>query len=727
MSICKIPFTLVLVISMILTCRISTAEISIEPYGYFYSLESSDTLETTLSLNNLNQDEASFKISYRLIDYQLSDDERRGPQRDSPGDTLRQVQVPYYNTVGMAYDPQNNWIWGLAWTDRRLYALNLANDQIVVNVAVNQSILGMFYLNGVLYCGGYNNNPNIIFRYDLQGRALDNLRCPYNLTWTDIGGDDRYIYCITYPNGNGRGIVHVLDMQNNLQEVGAIDCSQWIGEEGWGIEIIPAHSHGWLWLSDRPNMYQFSVDDEWNADLIQTFRTVNTGHTGLAHDGVNLWRGTYDGATRIWYVIDDGVPENLEFNFNPASGIIAAGEEAVIEVGIISEECEAGVYNGLFCLKIDENPRQPNEGELTIEVGAVVSIDLETASIAGTVIDPAIRQPIENALVSLDHYLCLRCTNEEGMYDFIDLPLGEYILTFTATDYLPHTEPINVERAGEVELNVAMLHATCTPNVEELFMQLEPGGETDMDFSIANNGNGPLAYRVERRLLGEANAAPWELRRNYAVGNLLNDDRIEGVAFDGDNFFVSGAAGQNPNTIYVVNREGERVRQFIQPGESNYGMKDLEWDGELLWGSGEQRVFGFDREGQVQIQFQGPFNPNQAIAFDPVNNLLWVCATTNNIVGYDRQGQALGRVLNRRGMRIYGLAYWQDDPQGYPLYILHSPAQNELWVHKMRVDNGDTLRVRQLPVVGSPGGAFITNTFDVYSWVFMSISNIPRG
>ncbi len=334
--------------------------------------------------------------------------------------------------------------------------------------------------------------------------------------------------------------------------------------------------------------------------------------------------------------------------------------------------------------------------------------------------------PIESTMVRTKQGF-VAFTDENGYWRIADA-LAEVRFDITAhkdgyndstyTDTLVHEN-------DSIRIDWELLHPEFTPSTMSLSYRLDEGRQVQLPFSVYNGGNGPLYWSAEKRLLGDANAAPWELRRSYWVGDTLGDDRIEGVAFDGECFYLSGANGDQPNTIYVVDREGNQVNQFVQPGESQYGMKDLEWDGELLWGSGEQRVFGFDREGNVQVEFNGPFNPNQAIAYDPQNGILWVCAMTNNIVAYDRQGNALGRTLNRRGLRLYGLAYWTEDPDGYQLYLYNSPAQNVLCVHKMNVETGDTLLVRQLPTRGSPGGSYITNTFDVYSWVMITIINVP--
>jgi len=344
----------------------------------------------------------------------------------------------------------------------------------------------------------------------------------------------------------------------------------------------------------------------------------------------------------------------------------------------------------------------------------------------GWVVDFWTFEPIEGAIIFTKHGF-VGYTDETGYWRIAEsLAEVPFDITVRKQGYNDSTlTGLFLPEGDSLELNFEILHPEFTPSTFRIDAMLDPDLEIRIPFTLWNGGNGPLYWSAEKRLLGDANAAPWELRRSYWVGDTLDDDRIEGVAFDGDNFYLSGAAGNNPNLIYVVDRDGNRVRDFVQPGESVYGMKDLEWDGELLWGSGEQRVFGFDRDGNVAAEFNGPFNPNQAIAYDPEDGILWVCALTNNISAYDRQGNGLNRTLNRRGLRIYGLAYWADDPDGYPLYILNSPAQNILCVHKMNVVNGDTLLVQQLPTRGSPGGAYITNTFDVYSWVLISTTNVP--
>ncbi|MBM3326101.1 MAG: T9SS type A sorting domain-containing protein [Calditrichaeota bacterium] len=405
-------------------------------------------------------------------------------------------------------------------------------------------------------------------------------------------------------------------------------------------------------------------------------------------------------------------------DLEPRGGRIAGGEAVEIDVNFRTEDLEDGYYWADVILTTDARDR--------IILPLLMSLDSPVGSISGQLVDAADDAPLAGGMIELQPVGMKVFTDDQGRFTFENIPPRAWTIVGSFGDYFPAEEDIEVAAGEETEVNFALMHAECNPQPERITAQIAPGNETHIDLTISNDGNAPLTYRITRRL-PDIDVNPWELRRSYNVGQTLNDDRIEGAAFGNDSFFVAGAAGQNPNTIYVLNREGEFARQFDQPGQSQYGMKDLEWDGEWLWGSGERRVFGFTPDGQVQVEFEGPYNPNNAIAWDCDNGILWVATSTNNLVAFDRDGNRTGAVLNRRGLRISGLAYWSDDSDGYPIYIQHNPEQGFVGITKMN-NRGDTLAVRTIEIAGgSSGGAYITNQFDIYSWVFISIANIPRN
>ncbi|MFH0765153.1 MAG: T9SS type A sorting domain-containing protein, partial [Calditrichota bacterium] len=314
-----------------------------------------------------------------------------------------------------------------------------------------------------------------------------------------------------------------------------------------------------------------------------------------------------------------------------------------------------------------------------------------------------------------------------GAYRLENIPLGEHTVHLSFGEYLPFEQQINLEEEGEVVLNIPLLHSICQFDREDIQAELPNEGIGDItmvEFTASNPGNGPLTYHVERRLIGEFEADPWERRSSFnASAALGNDSRIGGVVFANDRYYISADNRGNPS-IHVFSREGQLLQTFEQPGQAVYGMQDLAWDGELIWGGSGHDLFGFTLNGEESRSFRAPPNPITSVAWDPDLFLLWVSGTTVNISGMDINGQVV-TTLNRRGLRIYGLAYWPEDPDGYCLYIFNNQDGNSRTVHKMNTQTNDTLRVLELPALegGRPNAAFITNQLDVYSWVFLAMIN----
>jgi len=297
--------------------------------------------------------------------------------------------------------------------------------------------------------------------------------------------------------------------------------------------------------------------------------------------------------------------------------------------------------------------------------------------------------------------------------------------------YLDSTRAgLHVGRGDTLVVDFGLLHSEFTPSIDQITEEFNPPLEpTDIEFSVENSGNGPLVWSAEKRNRGAAGVDPWVLRRSIGAGQALQDERLEGVVFIDNLFYISGAnwweGRDDTNLIYILDRDGALVDSFLQVGEAPRGMKDLAWDGELIWGAGEEEVFGFTTEGDLRVHFEGPGYSNTALTWDTDRKLLWISDITSNIVGVERTGHTQ-KSLDRHDLRIHGLAYWPDDPHGYNLYIFNEERETlRQVVHKMNPDDEDTMFVTYLepPSGGSPGGAFITDRTDPFAWVFMTLSN----
>lgn len=345
--------------------------------------------------------------------------------------------------------------------------------------------------------------------------------------------------------------------------------------------------------------------------------------------------------------------------------------------------------------------------------------------LTGRITDLSNGEPIEDAYISTQHGFT-GLSDENGNWCIDNALAGvDFNLTCHKGGYNDSTLiDLLIEEDDTLNIDFALLHPEFTPSMEELSTELASDESIDFEFTIDNTGNGPLYWDVTKQLREGADFDPWEIREQMNWGEMLGDSRLQGMVFVDDNYYVAGSNSRDPQ-IYVLNRDGEQIRQFNQFEEDVYGFKDLAYDGELIWGSGGAVIYGFTTDGELIRQFEGPFNPNNNLAWDPERELLWVSSTTSNIVGIDREGNEVEE-LNRRNMRIYGLAYYPADLDGYPLYIFHKDENiGDQVIIKMNPDDGDTSFVRLLLPEGggTPSCAYISNTFDVYSWVFMGITN----
>ena len=349
----------------------------------------------------------------------------------------------------------------------------------------------------------------------------------------------------------------------------------------------------------------------------------------------------------------------------------------------------------------------------------------------GNVYEAGDESPIEGALVvtSQDHR---DVTNEDGRFEFPFGPHGDFELTVSKHGYNTMIlDDLHLEDDEELELEIFLLHPGCVPSEVGFSDHLEPGMRLEIDFTVHNNGNGPLEYSIERRLVGEADVDPWDLRGTLNAEAIVEDSYLNGVVFVNDHFYLTGGNnGQQANNIYVLNRDGEEVGEFDQFQESRQGMRDLTWDGELIWGAdvtGDVNIlYGFDTDCELVRTIQGEARFYRSLAWDPDERVFWSSDITSDIYATDVHGNLVREIERPADMLIYGLAYWPDDPDGYNLYVLSRGDELDIKVTKFDLENGLAMDVTEFDFNdGRPAGIYITNEFDVMSWVMIGLIQNP--
>ncbi|NQU05651.1 MAG: carboxypeptidase regulatory-like domain-containing protein, partial [Calditrichaeota bacterium] len=248
--------------------------------------------------------------------------------------------------------------------------------------------------------------------------------------------------------------------------------------------------------------------------------------------------------------------------------------------------------------------------------------------LTGTVFAEENDRPLEGATVETSQ-MHRDLTDENGRFEFPFGPHGDFTVTVTKLGYNSvFVDDLHLEDNEELDIEVSMTNPVCSPSEQTFTTDLEPGMSEEYVFQVTNTGNGVLNYTIERLLPDEAEFEPWERRVDTNIEEIVDDPILNGAVFVDDLFYVSGGNNREVvNKIYVLNRNLEQVGVFDQFMESRNGMRDLAWDGNLIWGGDGNTLFGFTTDGERQLTFENIVADNfvcRSVAWDSERELLWV-------------------------------------------------------------------------------------------------------
>jgi len=388
-----------------------------------------------------------------------------------------------------------------------------------------------------------------------------------------------------------------------------------------------------------------------------------------------------------------------------------------------SDDNDYHLRPGSPCVDTGDPGSQQDADQTCADVGAFPL--LHRGALRGYVYDSLTDLPLPGAFVGAT-YGYADTTDDNGYWEILDA-LNDPVFDLTASKpgFLDSTLfHLQLRPLDTLDARFSLFHPVFTPSPRTIYAEVAPGESVQRQLTIDNPGNWRLEWELARGVPG-VESQPWDLLASHPVSRIVGDERVRGVAFTGDRFYVTGDE-LDTNFVYVLDRDMNLLNRFPQFGAGRRGLGDLTWDGELLWGSGEWSVYGFTPDG-VQVQrWRGPTRYNEALAWDPDRQWLWIAEIEGSIItGVDRDGVRQGTV-GQSGLKIYGLEYWPDDPDGYNLYAFHSPDGEAQMVTKINPVSGDTMFVQRLQPEGggSPQGAFITTEYVQFTTVFMTVADI---
>ena len=683
------------------------ADVTITPKGICLVREDEDVIETTFTLTNSGEEEVGFFIRMRPRNW--GDEEDRIPRRDRRGgpDDMEYEWRDNDEEDGLDFQ----------WID-----ITEFEDVVEVENVEDDSYHGMFELG---------------FEFEFYGEVYEEIGLHSNGWASFVNAEAIGFFYPDWcdndlPHANGNTPPPPTLLAVNYQDLNpaiAGDIYYWTNEQDMAIITWEEISH--------------FVDDQGDRDL-WTFQVIVTSNGLIKYQYESV--GVYDNKDMMIGLQNEDrdlgftvVRQNFEYieeertvafgqpsawvswlTYDPADGVIEADSEVEVTATVDTEDLEAGVYFATLIVNIDID----DEDALMFPV--VVSVDSPVGSIEGSVIDPATDEAIPDAVIQFSPSEIIRISDDDGMFEVPNLPVGNYDISCTSSDYFDAIiENVEVEEGEVTDVTFELLHAECLLDREDIEVALEPGSEISVEFDLTNGGNAQLTWRVERHLLGDADNDPWELRERIEVGEIVEDSYLSGVVYVDGLYYISGGNNrQNDNFVYVINEDGEEVDRFEQFAQSRYGMRDLDWDGELIWGGDAGMVYGFTTAGDLEVEFEADVNPARAIAWDTELNTLWVASEGTDIFGYDREGNLQAIIEKEDNIALQGISYYPEDPEGFNLYIFSREGEDEdsdTRVYKLNTDNGEIRFVADLELDDRAGGLYISNQFDIYSWVFVGI------
>ncbi len=413
-------------------------------------------------------------------------------------------------------------------------------------------------------------------------------------------------------------------------------------------------------------------------------------------------------------------PQDWWLRVRPGEEQLEQGDSLDIQLDLlIPEDAAPGEYEASVELRLDEN-RGPFS---TLDVSFFVVEGV--ATYYGTISDAQTGAPIPGAEISLNGFergVISDVSDRNGQFSISRIPAAELRPEVFHPDYHRWIgDPIRFEQGDSVLYDVNLAYASCVPDHDSISADIAVGERLVREVEITNPGSGRLDFTTEvLPFCGGLDSL--EIRANIPTFQQTRENMLQAVEFINGEYWAAGSNnGMGRGIVYHFDREGALIDTFFQAALSQYGLRDLAWDGEVLWGCDESTIYGYSLDGDVVHRFNELPRICRGIAYDPESELLWVSAGANTLYGVDRAGNV---VFQRRDFTYpaTGLSWFSEDDDGMNLYVVSDTEDGSPTLSKFNVNTGQHALFGVLPgEETASGGSAITNQVDPGNWTLVNI------
>jgi len=391
-------------------------------------------------------------------------------------------------------------------------------------------------------------------------------------------------------------------------------------------------------------------------------------------------------------------------------------------------------------------------------------VEFRQGDMQGRVYDALTQEPIAGAAINTK-FGFHQVTDENGEFAISGMLVDStYTVKASKRFYNDSTlVDISIIEDEITYVEFGLLHPEFEPTADSMSFIMLPDSIALGSFNLQNNGNGQLTFDSRFVFAEDGENVGSEIDpdsprrdepdeafrvlRDWALTDSLGNPQIQSVIYAQDRWIVAAGRMNNNDTLnyfYNLDPEGNLISQIEQPFRSRLGLRDMEWYDGAIWATNlDTCIYQIEPEsGQVMAYWKTPRNltSSRCITFDPATGHLFLASTTTNIFEYVFDADTLRQISSfpnidprdGTGIRKSGFAWFRDDPDGFPLYIIaynEVPAdvdQADISIFKMNPANGEIRFVTRLldvfsPAGGGRGGMTITTKWNSQVWVMAAI------
>lgn len=462
----------------------------------------------------------------------------------------------------------------------------------------------------------------------------------------------------------------------------------------WEDLVIPQNSGVYYWFDQENNLFivQWSrlrkLGLAGNNDPVETFQVI-------LHDPRHYPSFTGDGDIIFQYQdITDNQVCNQDWDTPFAS------------VGIASPDLTTGLEYTYWHAR--PAGADSLSDEMAIKFTTLVSFS--TGTLSGRVYDAFDGMPLDSVSIYCT-YGFSTMTDENGEFHIEDMLVdSEYEFTAHKRFYNDSTLTGEILEDQDTYIEFGLLHPEFTLSAERSDYIMLTDSIAHGGLTLTNTGNGHLdftsryGYRIEGDEEVRSEDEPpsrddpdetWDLLRRWDIGDSLNNPRVQCVASIKDEWLIGASRiDEGLNIFYRLNRNGELIGQFTQPEGigGNFGFRDMEYENGNLWAVASDSALYLINpdDGTIVNRWWGinQLRSMRAVTRNPNTGYFYLAATTGTIFVSEMVNDTQLAVIERfepfdprsnLSIRKYGLAWFDDDPDGFSLYVIGTnefPADN---------------------------------------------------